>query len=169
MGTGGVPHVQRGTEKGRDRDLHKVRPQLCRHGGRARLSQQGNAQVVVEGVRINRGDTEGKGHAPVEVHRRADGRRRRLLPRARQEPLQDDEGPRLPQGPADALRLDRRAGAGLPEAARPEPEARGRPHREEGAGRGRARGQDGACRRGRRAPRRLQDRALRLAKGADGP
>ena len=59
-----------------------------------------------KGVRVNRGDAEGKGHAPVEARRRTDGQRSRLLPRAWQEPLQDDEGPWLPKEQADAWRVD---------------------------------------------------------------
>lgn len=93
-------------------DLHQVRPQLCGHDGRARLPVQGNPQVVVEGLREGGQRSRGQGDQEVEVLRRAGETRRRVLPPARKEPLRDDASARLPEGQADPLRLDRRAGPG---------------------------------------------------------
>lgn len=95
-------------------------------------------------------------HEP-EVHRRNEAASRRALPRARQEPGKDDEGPWLPQEPREALRMGRRARAGTAKAPRSEAQEGGDFPREEGAGRRRARG-EGRVRRGDgRATRRAGD------------
>lgn len=123
----------------------------------------------MEGVRVDRRDPR-RQEPPsrVDVLRRAGPGRREPLPGARQEPGQDDAGARLSEEPHDAVQVDRRAGTRRAEEARPEPQEGPRPHRGENPGRRRAGGEDRPCRGDRRKARRVEDGALRVAKGDHG-
>jgi hypothetical protein len=64
------------------RDLHQVRPQLCRHDSRARLSHSADAQGMVEGVRVNGEDPHARTAGCSKALGGAEAKGGRALPRA---------------------------------------------------------------------------------------